>query len=178
MYDGLKARFGEAGTSWRGSKVTALCVLLCLVLGAMTAKRNLIWRDHETFVRRMIADAPEHFLGYELLGTLEGGKGNYSAMADSYYQAEQKTLARNLALGREYLALGRLEEAVAAFERLMKKFSHEPKVLNGMGEALLLKGKPFEAIAFFRQGALICPSCTEITDNLRKVENSGSWQNQ
>jgi Flp pilus assembly protein TadD len=126
----------------------------------------------------MIADAPEHFLGYELLGTIQGGKGEYSAMADSYYKSEQKTLARNLALGRNYLALGRPEEGVAVFERLMNKFSHDTRVLNGMGEALMMKGRSFEAIEIFRQGALICPSCTEITDNLRKAGKSGSWKSE
>lgn len=152
--------------------------LVFLLFGALTVQRNLLWKDHETLVTRMVADSPGHFLGHELLGTYLGTKGKYDAMSKSYYLSEQVSLERNLALGREYLMQWRADEAVALFEKLMEKFANDPRVLNGMGEALMMKGRPFEALAIFRQGALICPSCKEITANLRKAEKSGSWQNE
>jgi tetratricopeptide (TPR) repeat protein len=170
LYDALKKRFEGAGTFCRVSKVTAVSALLSLLLGGVTVQRNLLWKDHETLVRRMIFDAPEHFLGYELLGTLQGGQGNYSGMAQSYYLAEQKTLARNLALGREYLALARFDEALSLHERLMAKFSGNAEVLNGIGLSLMNKGRAPEALNFLRKAFSICPGSPEIAANLRTVE--------
>ncbi|GAM09149.1 transmembrane and TPR repeat-containing protein F38B6.6 [Geobacter sp. OR-1] len=169
-------RRGGAGRLLRFSVPGAVFLIVCLVFGVMTVQRNLLWHDRETIARRMTVDAPGHFLGYELLGTILGTQGEYAAMAQSYLLAEQKTRDRNLEQGREYLRLGRAEEGLALFDRMLKQFSSDPKVLNGMGEALMMKGRSFEALEMFRQGARICPSCTEIAENLRKAESAGSWK--
>lgn len=159
------------------SLVTACAALICLGLGVLTVKRTSIWKDHETFVRRMIADAPDHFLGYELLGTIQGKRGSYSEMAGNYFMAEQKTLTSKLALGREYLELSRAEEALVLHQRLVAKFPGNAAVVSGMGKSLMAMGRNAEALAYFRTGLTLCPDCSEIEADIRRIQQAERWNN-
>jgi tetratricopeptide (TPR) repeat protein len=96
-------------------------------------------------------------------------------MSESYFTAEQKSLSRNLSLGCEYLLAGRAEDAIALNQKLLVKFSGDPRVLSAMGESLMYMNRPFEAAEYFQKGLAISPDNKDIKENIRKLQTAGSW---
>jgi hypothetical protein len=157
--------------SRRAVTVAVLFSSILLFFGGLTVQRNLLWRDHETLVKRMIRDAPHHFLGYRLLGEIQGKRGDHDAMARNHFMSEQITQSRWLEMGTEFLHLSRIDEAQSVFEFLLREFPPDHRALNGLGLTLLAKGKALEAAGYLRAARSLCPSCDEIAANLRKAES-------
>src|SRR6185436_13375854 len=65
------------------------------------------------------------------------------------YTAKKRTTDAYRGLALAYLGLGRKDEAVATLKAAVEKLPEDPSARAALGEALLVTGKPAEAIAEF-----------------------------
>lgn len=146
--------------------------IILATLALMTINRLPTWKTHERFVRQMIADAPEHYLGYDLMGTIYGERGDNGSMAGYYLQAKQKGIAKSLQWAGEYMNNGRTDEAITIYERLLRKIPDLPEAANGLGLAMMAKGDRIAAQRYFLKALQQCPTCEQYRNNLRNSEPS------
>ena len=83
--------------------------------------------------------------------------------------------------GYALLNLGRFQEAVTEYRKVLSATPNDPDVLNKLGYALTHMGKFDEAIAHFNQAIRIDPNYTAASNNLdlisaekQKLQNKGT----
>ncbi len=163
---------------WLIQTVTACVLVVALVFLALTARRNLAWRDNETLFRDTLVKNPRsarvHFnlaVTYEdLLKNLPGARRHYEKVLELY--EEKKTtgelpkdnffveeLESHLSLGRIFLQQNEFERAGRHFMTLLRLVpNNENRVYIaeaavGMGNVYLDMGDNENAQKFFEQAA-------------------------
>jgi tetratricopeptide (TPR) repeat protein len=133
------ARWADARKAFAPRERKVFLVLLAataLMLGALTARQNLVWRDSETLYQNVIRSGDPAPNAHLNLGAAYAGRGGYEAALEEYKLAERDFALSNdtftgdgrppleTARARALLALGgaaREDEALRHLERALTK---------------------------------------------------------
>lgn len=89
--------------------------ILLLCFGLLAGYHGLAWHDEERLYKRMIADAPQHPLGYYSLGNLYGREQRFGEMASLYQVSLALNMRQQEQLVRAYRARGESDRAEQAY---------------------------------------------------------------
>ncbi|MBM3820059.1 MAG: tetratricopeptide repeat protein [Acidimicrobiia bacterium] len=141
------ASVGRACTARR--MAPSVLVAVCLVLGALTVRRNVDYRDEMTLWRQTLERYP-HARAHRNYATLLKRAGYKEEVIAHMRQALEGHPEGRYALGFELYEQGRLEEAVEELRRFVREVPGDPFVAqarNMTGEALMTLGRYAEAVA-------------------------------
>lgn len=106
-------------TSWHMPCLTVVMLML-VAYSVLTVVHKRNWKDEPTLYKAMIHDAPDHQIGYDLLGSWYGKRQNDNLeMAKYYMQSMILAKKHQLALGDSYMKYGYYEKAEGAYLQLL-----------------------------------------------------------
>jgi predicted O-linked N-acetylglucosamine transferase (SPINDLY family) len=114
----------------------------------------------ERIYREVLTVLPDDFDALQLLGMLEGGRGNPAAAMEWMSRAVRvnpRDASVHSNMGLALLELKRPAEALASFERALGLLPDFADALNGRGIALLELKRPEEALAGFERALGLAP---------------------
>ncbi len=135
------------------------------VLGSMQLRAK-DYDGAEITIKRIVETAPERALGYNMQGTLEYQRKNYTAAASAYTEAinrnaEYFSALRNRALS--YFRLDKLNEAERDLKRLLDLQPNDTRSKAVLGKTLLAQDKAREAVDYFREAIRSYPKAAELS---------------
>ena len=123
--------------------------LWLLVLGALSWEQTQVWRTTETLWHGALRQAPDCAICHTTYGTWLMDHGHEMAGLEHLYKASVLRPARPMAyglLGQAYAQVGRLPEAIAAYQQELAIHPHMAAARMGLGTTLIRIGRPAEAI--------------------------------
>ncbi len=147
------------------------------VMGSM----QLRTKDYEgarITIDKILRDAPDRALGYNMRGTLEFQQGNFEGAMQSYTQAltrkpDYYTALRNRALAA--LNLKQYDRAETDLERLLEEEPTDTRAKAALGKVLLENGKAEEAVPYFREAVRLVPQSVVLwADYSQALAESGN----
>jgi len=169
---------GVAGLATRLQKpavVYGFGFVVLPVLGLLTWRQAVCYRDMETFWRTTLTRNPNAFVAYNNLGITLLKKGQTNEAMDCF----RKSLAINPRFSEPYHNLasafiqkGQLDEAIVHYQEALQIQPNSPATLNFLGIALLLKGRMDEAAVCFQRVLELNPHYAEAEYNLGRVLGS------
>ncbi len=94
----------------------------------------------------------------------------YDRLKASHEQADKIDEGTLNFIGERLLALGKPEEAIAAYQRNLKEYPRSANVYRGLGEAYVKMGNKQLAIANFKASLELDPSNKKTHDELTQLE--------
>lgn len=147
------------------------------VMGSM----QLRTRDYDgarITIDKILRDAPDRALGYNMRGTLEFQQGDFEGAIQSYTQAltrkpDYYTALRNRALAA--LNLRQYDRAETDLERLLEEEPTDTRAKAALGKVLLENGKAEEAVPYFREAVRLVPQSVVLwADYSQALAESGN----
>lgn len=134
------------------------------VLGGMQLKSG-DYEGAELTINKMLTSLPDRALGYNMRGTLEYQRGQYTAALESFREAIKRnddyyTAIRNKALAE--LQLEQYAEAEQDLKNLLKSQPTDARAKAMLGRALLRQEKGEEAVTYFEEAIRVMPNATEM----------------
>lgn len=130
-----------SGRDNRRLAVLAVAGLLAVVLGILTVVQSFAWRDFGTLSSRMIADAPEHPIGYHCAGTWDAENGRFTDMTLNYQRSMDKSVQQLHTAARGFLSIGQASQAEAQMRRLIASGMGRPESHAILAEAMKMQGE-------------------------------------
>jgi tetratricopeptide (TPR) repeat protein len=162
---------------WIGRRSLAVFVVLAVVLGFLTSRRNFdyrsavaIWGD--TVSKRPGSLRAHYSLGFALeqAGKIEEAIGQYEQVVwldPDYAEAHDR-------LGNDLIQVGKLSDAIGHFEQALRIKPEYSKAHNDLGVALERAGRIPEAITHYEQALRLNPHYADPHYNLGiALERSG-----
>ena len=160
----------------------ALLVVVAVVFGWLTHRRNADYRSRVGMWRQIVALRPEHHRAYHNLGLALTEQKEFAEALASYRQAlklfsDQPETYYNVGIVLE--KLGRKEEAVANYEEALRLRPDFPEAHINLGKAYRDQDRYDDAIAHFREAVRLRPDSLEARNNLgialdKKGDSSGA----
>jgi len=156
--------------SWLRRRALWLGVLLAIVLGGLTIRRNMDYRTEEAIWSDTVAKGPGNARAYGNLGHvyIEAGRWQEAIAAsteelkiDPDYRGDA-----HLNLGRALTELGRPAEAMPYFTEALRRKPDSFDVHNNFGVALAALGRWSEAITQYEAALRLRPDFAETHNNL------------
>jgi tetratricopeptide (TPR) repeat protein len=151
----------------RRLRFAGCCYLV--VLGALTWRQTLIYRDAKTVWFDTLAKNPKSWLAHNNLGAIFEQEGNHAA-AKAHYEA---TLAMSpgdaptfSSIGAIIAAEGHTVQATAYFEAALRIDPEHAEAHHNLGNALAVLGRTDEAIRAYREAIRIRPRYAYAHGNL------------
>ncbi len=137
----------------------ALALALATVLGALTVRRNVLYRDAEAMWSDVVAKAPHNWRAHLSLGTVQLAQGEHVEAAASFERSLALSARPNtwLDLGRAYSRMGAHAEALRAFDEADRMRPLHAETLLDRGIAYLRAGDP-RGLADLERSAALAPS--------------------
>ncbi|MDZ4202027.1 MAG: tetratricopeptide repeat protein [Gallionella sp.] len=139
-----------------------------LLQAALEAHKTGQQQPAESLCRRVLQITPDHPDALHLLGLFARQAGNHELAVELISRAAERHPVAPFFfnLGNAYQALGRMDEAVASFNRALALNPGYVAALNNLGIALQHQGKLEEAINAFRSALALQPGFAELYSNL------------
>jgi tetratricopeptide (TPR) repeat protein len=161
-----------------------LLVVVCLSFALRTIVRNRDWQDGERLYRSAVHIVPDNAKAYILLGGALRGKGQYAAALDAYGTAlklnpeyPRKDAHFNAELGGILFKLGRVTEALAAFEQAVTLDPKWGRARIELGFAHANLGNFDKAEAVLRHAISLTPESPDLYFSLSLILNEqGRYQ--
>jgi tetratricopeptide (TPR) repeat protein len=137
----------------------ALALVLATVLGALTVRRNVLYRDAEAMWSDVVAKAPHNWRAHLSLGTVQLAQGEHAEAAASFERSLALSPRPNtwLELGRAHSRRGAHAEALRAFDEADRMRPLHAETLLDRGIAYLRAGDP-RALVDLERSAALAPS--------------------
>jgi len=153
------AKVTEREPKTRGGIVAAGLAVLCL-LGVLTFRQCLIYRDDETIWRDTLAKNPGSLMGQFNLANGLMRDGSFAESLTHYDRAVEidPAFVDARCNRADLLAhMGRLREATEDYEAAMQLEPDNAMIQNGYGVVLGKTGKPAEAVAHLAEAVRLAP---------------------
>jgi len=148
----------------------ALAALLLVTLGAVAARRNMVWQDQETLVRSTLADAPNSARAHHMFGTHRRGWYGDCATAAWAFQRALEILPQfwsaRLALADCLEQLGDLAGAERQYRKLFVVIPDDRPLAQSITKLCALRNDWLCVATTLRQ---------LLTNNLVVAAEAGSW---
>ncbi|MEO8445240.1 MAG: tetratricopeptide repeat protein [Gammaproteobacteria bacterium] len=131
--------------------------------------------EAEALYRRILARYPQHPDALHFLGLLAHQRGDHAAavgLMDAALRAAPGLAPCCSNRGNALLALGRVEDAIASFQKAISIDRNLAEAHLNLGNALQQQGQPDEAIASYRRALRLKPQSAETHYNLGRVYES------
>ena len=160
---------GYLVASMGSARGVALGLLLFLVLGTLTWRRNQLWSSPVELWRDAVTKSPGKARPHYNLGTSLNDAGVPAAALASLERAvalqpEHADAWHNL--GVAHAALGEFAAAIAAYRSALALDSQMWRAQSGLGVALMNIGELEEAIAAYREAVRLAPDSAQARNNL------------
>lgn len=146
-----------------------LCIIILLVLSALTWKQSKMYIDAETLYRTTIKKAPNCLMAHNNLGAILEAKGK----TDEAIVHFRKTLEINPDfaeawnnLGNASSHIGQIDDAMTDYQKALSINPNYAEAHNNLGTILATTGHLDEAIAHYRKALEIKPIFAEAWNNL------------
>ena len=169
---GVVALAAAAWTRWMPAPTVSAAVLLA-VLGSLTWRQCLGYRDAGTLYTTTLERNPDCWLAHLNLGDLLLADGRVGEAVSHYRTAERLEPdypSTHFNLGRVLLQQGRYPEAIEEFRRTLRILPADAEACNNLGVALADSGRYGEARAQFERAIRIRPDYPVARANLARVE--------
>jgi predicted negative regulator of RcsB-dependent stress response len=169
---GVVALAAAAWTRWMPAPTVSAAVLLA-VLGSLTWRQCLGYRDAGTLYTTTLERNPDCWLAHLNLGDLLLADGRVGEALSHYRTAERLEPdypSTHFNLGRVLLQQGRYPEAIEEFRRTLRILPADAEACNNLGVALADSGRYGEARAQFERAIRIRPDYPVARTNLARVE--------
>ena len=153
----------------RGKFRWVLCIIILLVLSALTWKQSKMYINAETLYRTTIKKAPNCLMAHNNLGAILEAKGK----TDEAIVHFRKTLEINPDfaeawnnLGNASSHIGQINDAMTDYQKALSISPNYAEAHNNLGTILATTGHLDEAIAHYRKALEIKPIFAEAWNNL------------
>ena len=146
---------------WRPWISTPVVILLVLVLGLATVRRNRVYHSRKAMWRDVISIAPHNARARLGLGLILYEEGNLSGALEQYRRAVQlkpRYAQARTNLGLVLGKLGRTEEAVAQLQSAIEIKPMLMKAYRNLADIYVRRGELDRGIRLYRQALGINPS--------------------
>jgi len=159
--------------------MTGIMILVIIVFGALTYRRNTVWRDEYTLWSDVVAKSPNKARPLNNLGNYLYQQGRYEEAVAVYKRA----IASNPGypeiygnLGTILFYLGKPDESVQALRTAISMDSTNARMHYNLGYIWYAEGEMDNAIAEYQAAIANNPAYTEAYYNLGLAyQSSGEW---
>ncbi len=129
------------------------CMVLVGLLSWMTIERNRVWRNELVFYETTIKASPKAALILNNLGTVYASKLRYQDALKAFQLsvAARPNWSAYKNLGPVLGALGRTDEAIAAYQQAIALYSSDAEIYSGLGDLYFGVNRYPEAISVYQQ---------------------------
>lgn len=156
--------------NFRQYKIIQVCgFITLLMLALLTVIHNNNWRDQQTFIRSLIADAPNNEFAHYNRGQIAQDTGHFDEAIKEFSKAitiHPKFAEAHYSLGVIAFQQGRLHDAEKAFLKTLEYEPKDIKAINNLGSLYGSTGRLSEAIKTFERGLAAIPGDIMIRTNL------------
>ncbi|HYL78105.1 MAG TPA: tetratricopeptide repeat protein [Bryobacteraceae bacterium] len=159
---------------WRGparTMIFAAAGLVVAVLAVLTWRQIGFWRDSDTLWTRSI-EVDSSYLTQKNMGDLLAQEGDYLLAIDHLREAtllKPDYAPAHLNLGGALLSVGRPDEAIREFQKVLELGELNRDAETDLGAAFFQQGKLDEAIQHFQRAIQIDPEDREARRNLAQA---------
>ncbi|MDA8746085.1 tetratricopeptide repeat protein [Rubripirellula amarantea] len=158
----------------RNRGLIAVACLLSLVLGTLTWKQTLIYKDLETLWRDTIARNPTSWMAHNNLGALLNRRGDYAEASE--HLMESMRLKPNFAdsvsnLGKAREGLGDFAQAQTLYEQAVQISPTHAKALNNLAAIYGMQGRLDESRQLIDRALQSDPTLAAAFGNLGSLES-------
>ncbi len=142
-------------------RALAASLLLLAVLGALTWRQTLVYKNEEILWRDTIDKNPDSWLARSNLGRLLAARGDMRGALEQTYQAVRLYPASpeaHVNFGVALQSAGRWDEAIAEYRRALEIEPDYPKAKSNLGAALARSGRRGEAMNLIQESMRGKPS--------------------
>jgi len=171
---GWRVRGGVSGAGGKGGGAIAplvVAVAVTAVLGILTWRQNMMYRNAETLYRTTLAKNPESWMAHNNLGQLLDQSGRTGeAIAEYRESLRLKPDARvHFNLGVALASEGRIGEAILHYEAALKLDPTDAEAHINLALLCVRMGRLDEAITHDEAALRIRPSAFEAHNNLGNI---------
>ena len=155
--------------NWNASLRVSLSVVLLLVLGVLTWRQSLTYKDPETLWQATVARNPDCWMAYEHLGQIFRDKGQFEQAVGHYQKALEIQPADAIAhnnLGEVLVRAGHMDKAMFHFQTALQLKPDYASPHNNVGNILFQMGRTGAALAHYRQALESRPDYPDARNNL------------
>ncbi len=144
------------------------CVALAALLSWMTIQRNRVWHDELVFYETTLKSSPKASLLFNNLGNVYASKLMYEDALKAFNLsiAARPNWSAYKNLGPIYGALGRTDEAIAAYRQAIAIYPSDVEVYSGLGDLYFGLNRYPEAISVFLQALKLGRNYSRVWFNL------------
>ena len=149
-----------------------LCAAVLVVLGALTWRQALLYRDAETIWRDTLAKDPDSSMAHINLGMLLSNDGRVAEAAVQFKEALRVDPDDGEAhddLGNALAAQGQLDAAMAEYGMALRLAGDHALVHNNLANTLAQAGRLEDAAAHYREAIRAKPTYADPHNNLGNV---------
>lgn len=154
----------------RQYQIIQVCGFITLImLALLTVIHNNNWRDQQTFIRSLIADAPNNEFAHYNRGQIAQDAGRFDEAVKEFNKAitiHPKFAEAHYSLGVIAYQQGRLHDAEKSFLKTLEFEPKDIKAINNLGSLYGSTGRLSEAIKTFERGLAAIPGDIMIRTNL------------
>jgi protein O-mannosyl-transferase len=154
---------------WPGVRVLIGSACVVLLLAGLTVARNRLWRDEAALWEDNAWKTPKKGRVLLNLGSASERNGDLEGAESAYLAAGELMPGQpfsSLDLGRIYLQLGRLDDALAQFKTALAIDPTMAEVYNNMGKIHELKMEYDEALEDYRKAVKLKPYLAATHSNI------------
>jgi protein O-mannosyl-transferase len=146
--------------------------VICILLGILTWRQTLTYKDTETLFRHNLALNPNSLAAHINLGNVFFDRGDYQDAKEQYYQVlkirPDFAQAHNN-LGNILEREGKLEQAIAELNLTLQLKPDYAEAYNNLGIVLELQGKMKEAVDDYNKALQLKPDYADPHNNLGNI---------
>ncbi len=146
--------------------------VICILLGILTWRQTLTYKDTETLFRHNLALNPNSLAAHINLGDVFFDRGDYQNAKEQYYQAlkiRPDFVQAHNNLGNILEREGKLEQAIAELNLALKLKPDYAEAYNNLGIVLASQGKIKEAVDSYNKALQLKPDYADPHNNLGNV---------
>jgi protein O-mannosyl-transferase len=148
---------------------TVLVLLATIVLGALTIKRNSIYRDGLTLWNDAAQHRPHNARAFNNIGFYLVQKRRFSAALVQYQKSldlDPDYAEAHANMGAAHAALGHIDQAISSYVRAIELKGESAETRLNLGLALAGQGRLDEAIEQYKQALELNPNYAETHANM------------
>jgi len=173
-------------------QLAGLVIVLCVIYGFVTIKRNVVWENNETLYRSGLITAPNSARTNYYLGNLlikENRLAGKSEVEQKMILNEGISYLKKSAeltpyfsdawdqMGLAYMRLKDYNSSRNAFVNALSNNQNDPKVNNNFGNLLFNVNQPDSALFYFEKAVSLKPDYSDALNNIGSVYgNKGQFQ--
>lgn len=141
--------------------MTTVLLILAVVLGGLTVKRNLEWRSQDTLWPVTVKRSPDSAYAHNNMGDYYGRHGDYQKAIQSFENARKlrpryAEATHNLA--NMYLSIGEATKAATLYKEAAEYNPTQHQSYHQLGSIAFELGKYDEAVTYFEKAAEVSPN--------------------